>query len=786
MLRGHWSIIAILALFLALGSAYSAVNPLFESPDEVWHYEYVRWLVEGHGLPRPEQVGSAAWHQEGSQPPLYYLAAALITAPIPTGNTEAVIRYNPHAAVGLPDSFGNKNVMVHGSADAWPWRGVALAAHAARFFSVLLGSVTVLSAYGTARVIIPRRKALAALAAALVAFNPQFLFISAAVNNDNLVIAASAAGVWLAVWLVGKYGRRPSEDHSSREDDGASSAWDRTGPGVWELSLLGALAGVAALAKLSGLALVGLAGLALLIIAWRRATPWRTLLIWGLVTGTGMLITAGWWYGRNLVLYGDPLGLQAMFDILPRRAAPPSPAELLARGQGVWRSAWAVFGWFNVAADDWLYNVYTVLSLAGLVGLVVAWPMRRLFGPRAGRPADRGQAEAMTMGGAPAGPHSGQLLLLTTWLVVVVLALVTWAQMRYPQGRLLFPAISSAAVLLALGLAGWFPGKLYAPLAVLAASALGLLAAVALTHWIAPAYAPPELLPLTAQVPQAMSANFGGQVQLAGYQLEQDQAQPGETIYLTLYWRALQRPASDYSIFIHLLDENEITQAQNDTYPGSGSLPTSDWPLDRVIPDRHAVQIPATAPAPNRLRITVGVYDFTSGARLPVDGQAQLALGYVDLTPRPSADGLPNPLQVNFEDQIALVGFDLDKRVLRPGEDLTLSLWWEALAQPPTKDYTAFTHLVLPPGSVWAGTDKPLQNAEGTASHWQPGRPVEEQFRLALPAEAPEGVLLYRNRALRPGDHGPADRRLERRRRLAGIRRRQAGRRRGPLATRPR
>ena len=72
-LRRHWPIVLILALFLGLGGAYSVVNPLFESPDEVWHYEYVRWLVEGHGLPRPEQVGTAAWHQEGSQPPLYYL-----------------------------------------------------------------------------------------------------------------------------------------------------------------------------------------------------------------------------------------------------------------------------------------------------------------------------------------------------------------------------------------------------------------------------------------------------------------------------------------------------------------------------------------------------------------------------------------------------------------------------------------------------------------------------------------------------------------------------------------
>jgi hypothetical protein len=233
--RRHGPILLILLMFLGLGGAYSVVNPLFESPDEVWHYEYVRWLVEGNGLPRPEQVGTAAWHQEGSQPPLYYLAAALITAPIPTDNAAAVIRYNPHAAVGLPDAFGNKNIMLHGAADAWPWRGVTLAAHIARFFSLLLGALTVLSAYGITRAISPGRTATATLASAFVAFNPQFLFISAAVNNDNLVIAACAAGVWLSVHLLGKYGRAGQAAPSATRGAVRASRWDPAGPAAGQV-----------------------------------------------------------------------------------------------------------------------------------------------------------------------------------------------------------------------------------------------------------------------------------------------------------------------------------------------------------------------------------------------------------------------------------------------------------------------------------------------------------------------------------------------------------------------
>ena len=391
---------------------------------------------------------------------------------------------------------------------------MALAAHVARFFSLLLGALTVLSAYGTARAVFPKSEALASLAAALVAFNPQFLFISAAVNNDNLVIAASAAGVWVSVYLVGKYGLRQSSARPAGDNATRPPVWDPSGPTVWELGLLGVLAGVAALAKLSGLALAGLAGLALVITASRRATPFRTLIIWGLVTGVAMLASVGWWYGRNLILYGDPLGLQAMFDILPWRAAPPSPAELLAQ-----RAGGLAFGLGRVrlvqrsGRELALRDIYRPepgragridRRLAGQAG-----PMRRLLGPTARQRTNGGETQAATPPRRSRGRLLTQLSLLAMWVLVVVLALLTWAQMRYPQGRLLFPAMSAAAVLLALGLAGWVPRRLHGAAASVVATGLGILAVVALGRWIVPAYAAPQLLAATTQAPGGLSADFG-------------------------------------------------------------------------------------------------------------------------------------------------------------------------------------------------------------------------------------------------------------------------------------
>lgn len=728
-LRTHSLFWIVLAAYLLLASAYSIINPLFESPDEVWHYEYVRWLVEGNGLAHPDDVGHAPWHQEGSQPPLYYLAAAALTAPIPTDNADAVIRYNPHAAIGQSDAYGNKNMMAHGPAEAWPWRGVALAAHVARFFSVLLGAITVSCTYATARLFVPARPGAALMAAALVAFNPQFLFLSGSINNDNLVTACSAGGILFAVYLLQR--REISVDGASRP----------AAPRVWQIAAFGALAGVAALSKLSGLLLCVLVAIALVMIAWQRRESWAHLLgmvlRWGVLSAGTALLVAGWWFLRNWLLFGDPLALTAMFAILPQRPAPPTLAELLARAPGVWRSLWAVFGWFNVVVEPWLYGVYTVLALVGLAGFVLIGPVRRRWGNSS---AD-----------APRSPQLWQATLLLLWIALIVASLLQWAQMRYPQGRLLYPALSALAVVLGVGLTNWVPRRGQRPLAVALAAGLLGLAILVPVRWIAPAYAAPEPLPADAVPPDPVHAAFGDAIRLRSATLNATELYPGQALEIDLLWEATQALERDYSIFIHLTDANEILQAQRDSYPAAGSLPTSDWPTGVLIPDRHRIVIPPTVPAPARLRIDVGVYEYGSNVRLPtVDGEVDgevageasgdfWTLGYITLLAPAGDSDLPHSVFINFEEQIALIGFEFDRRVMRPGETLELTLWWEAL-DVPASDYKVFTHLILPPEATWAQMDSRPQRGAAHTDTWQPGDRIEDQYELTLPDTAPPGV----------------------------------------------
>ncbi|MFQ6059240.1 MAG: flippase-like domain-containing protein, partial [Anaerolineae bacterium] len=341
-----------LAAFLVLGVIYSVVNPLFEAPDEVWHFFYIKHLADGKGLPVHDLVSEQPWRQEGSQPPLYYLAGALATAWVDTDDADDVIRYNPHAAIGLASAYGNKNVMAHTAREAFPWRGTVLAAHLARLLSVLMGAGTVLCTYLLALEVFPERRALAAGVAAINAFNPQFLFISAAINNDIAVTLFSSLALWLLIRTL------------------------RRGPSPRLLLALGVAVGLAALSKLSGLGLLPLAAMGLALLAWRRRSP-RAFVMGSLIVFGAALAVAGWWYGRNWLLYRDPLGLPVMFAVMGRRAQPPSGLRLMAEFAGVWKSFWAVFGWYNVLAEPWVYaacNGLTLLGIAGLILLIVKRP----------------------------------------------------------------------------------------------------------------------------------------------------------------------------------------------------------------------------------------------------------------------------------------------------------------------------------------------------------------------------------------------------------------------------
>jgi 4-amino-4-deoxy-L-arabinose transferase-like glycosyltransferase len=117
-------------------------------------------------------------------------------------------------------------------------------------------------------------------------------------------------------------------------------------------------------------------------------------------------------------------------------------------------------------------------------------------------------------------------------------------------------------------------------------------------------------------IPNPLRANFGQPpaIELHGYDLSTNTLQPGATVDLTLFWRAIEPVTAHYKVFVHLLaaDNSFITQA--DGIPVSGMRPTTSWRSGEVFVDPYPFTLPPDV-APGSYDLWVGFYEAESGQR---------------------------------------------------------------------------------------------------------------------------------------------------------------------------
>ena len=344
-----WLVLIILG-YITLGVTYALATPPLEASDEYKHYPFVQYVQTQHALPVLDPDDPGLWLQEAAQPPLYYLLMAALTAPIDTSDLPALHHQNPHAFIGNPGQVTNKNLIIHHPArEAFPWQGAVLAVYLIRLASIGLGVGTVLLAARLGSTLFNPQVGL--LAAALTAFNPMFLFVSAAVNNDSLAILLGHLGLYLLVRLW-------------QDAPDPRACWQR-------YAALGAVLGLGILTKLSLGGLLGLTVLALTWLAWRRRER-RLLFGGGAIVVAAALAIPVWWFARNLRVYGNLTGLDAFIAVQGTRQVPITWTDWVGEFGTFYRSYWGLFGGVNVAAPEPFYFVCNLAALVGAAGARVA------------------------------------------------------------------------------------------------------------------------------------------------------------------------------------------------------------------------------------------------------------------------------------------------------------------------------------------------------------------------------------------------------------------------------
>ncbi len=150
--------------------------------------------------------------------------------------------------------------------------------------------------------------------------------------------------------------------------------------------------------------------------------------------------------------------------------------------------------------------------------------------------------------------------------------------------------------------------------------------------WLAPLSEWRPLRPIqvrSAPLTGGPSINFDNRILLLGYDLDpstvseaasghrRQQLGPGETLELALTWQSLKRMDEDYTVFVHILDQEQRIWGQEDIGPIQGTYPTSQWKEGEIIEDIHSVQLSYEAP-PGEYQIEIGLYLLSTMTRLPV------------------------------------------------------------------------------------------------------------------------------------------------------------------------
>ncbi len=373
--------LVILLVALATGLLWLCSVPFQRGPDEAAHFQVARFIRDHGRLPlfRPDEL----W---------------LLTTPR-----------------GVVETYGAFPPLAYLLATLTMWPLAENAFWGARAVSLVAYLGTVVLTLQIGRFLFPATPFVGITAALGVAFLPQFTFTAAYFNNDTLAACESA----LLLYLLLRASRR-----------GASPA---------RMAGVGLCIGALLLTKYTAYAAAGVGFAAALGLVLRReeARSPATAALTG-----GVLVSAGWWFARNWVLYGELIPGQVIADAKALAGGNSLfvPAQhginllTLSTQTEFWevtlQSFVGVFGFLTVFLDPRCYQGFALAAGLAATGLILgAW--------RHGvRRVDWGIA---AIGGALVGGT-----------VISAMVISTYGEFS-AQGRYLFPALVPLAIAAARG-----------------------------------------------------------------------------------------------------------------------------------------------------------------------------------------------------------------------------------------------------------------------------------------------------------------------------------------------
>lgn len=213
---------------------------------------------------------------------------------------------------------------------------------------------------------------------------------------------------------------------------------------------------------------------------------------------------------------------------------------------------------------------------------------------------------------------------------------------------------------------------------------------------------------------------IGRELVLLGYDAPRQTA-VGETVSVSLLWLVRRPPAA---LPVLVLTEQDGTE-QIVKPVGENA---ADWQAGAWVVQPYTWEV---SEALARVEVRSGNASY----RLPLRVTAAL------------------PPVANFGNLIRLRRYTYEKRSLKPGDTVRLTLEWEAVGPIP-EPYKVFVHVLGQNGLPIAQQDNEPLNGTYPTTRWRPGERVSDPYAFALPADLPPGEYLVEVGLYRLSDMG--------------------------------
>ncbi len=254
--------------------------------------------------------------------------------------------------------------------------------------------------------------------------------------------------------------------------------------------------------------------------------------------------------------------------------------------------------------------------------------------------------------------------------------------------------------------------------------------------------------------------NFGSSIEMLGFDMDKDKAEPGDPIAITVYWRAVTPPKEDFTVAFQMQrapdgDNPRFEFERNELVSGYA---TSKWRPGEIARAQYTYFLPNDLlPGDRILRLLL--FDHNNK-----QVGAAVALGDLHVQPSTRVFRPPVPRVVDVErfgSAIQLYGYDIlplptlrstvqGTTTVSAGDVLRVTLYWRSL-QRVSASYSVFVHLLADPARVPANAEGagivaqrdavPGNGARPTPA-WVPGEFISDSYELTVPRSTPVGVYV--------------------------------------------